>query len=117
MEQTTFSCVICKKKDNSDKVIIFNEERLQKCRNILKIRQQNNLKFAKVVLPSDLTTPKGYHAQCYRNFSALMKQYTEKSFATLSEPSTSSSGKVRYFTIIIFILIIYLAQKIKLKYM
>ncbi|KAK0072590.1 hypothetical protein PV325_011131, partial [Microctonus aethiopoides] len=52
-----FNCVICKK--SSDKMIVLDEEKLQKCKHFLKIRKDNNLKFSDVILPENVTQTDG----------------------------------------------------------
>lgn len=63
MDKKHLSCVVCKKV-TSDKVIVFDEGRLQKCKEFLKVRQQHGLKFKEVVLPENVVPTKGYHVQC-----------------------------------------------------
>ncbi|CAG5073423.1 Protein of unknown function [Cotesia congregata] len=90
MNKTNSKCFICKKR--TDKIIVFSEETLQKYKNILKIRQDNNLHYSDVELPENVTQTDGYHSQCYRPFSALMKYQIEKTVGASPQPSTSSTG-------------------------
>ena len=68
MEEEKLKCTFCKK--SHDKLILFSEEILKKCKNILKQRIIHNLKFKDVLLPDDLHDS-GYHRECYKNFTAL----------------------------------------------
>lgn len=78
-------CVFC---DNSgEKLILFSEETLKKCRTILELRKKHNLKFKDITLPVDLYES-GYHRQCYKSFTGLMKKYYE-SKGTNAAKSTS----------------------------
>lgn len=88
MSDDKLVCVICLK--DTEKVIIFNEKTLKKCEEVLAIRKKNSLKYNNVILPSALNLKKGYHLQCYRNYTSLMKKYYE---STSAVPS-SSSGMV-----------------------
>lgn len=84
------SCVICKKKD-AGKVNLFTETTLNKCRITLKIRQEYKLKYSDVILPLEVSSEKGYHRQCYSNFTSLKKQY-KQNVLTISPESSSTSG-------------------------
>ncbi|XP_055838592.1 uncharacterized protein LOC129906724 [Episyrphus balteatus] len=67
-------CVFCGSK--KDKIILFNQERLDKCLGILKIRQANNLVGYKVKL-NPLNKSEGYHSKCLNNFTALKAKYKQ----------------------------------------
>ncbi|CAH1102926.1 unnamed protein product [Psylliodes chrysocephalus] len=83
------SCVICKQKD-ARKVNPFTKSTLNKCKITLKIRQENNLKYCDVILPSEVSFKEGYHRQCYANFTSLKKQYKQNlSTISLESPPTS----------------------------
>ena len=72
----TFSCVFCKSKN--DKIIVFSEVTLEKCRNVLKIRQKNQLKYKDVILPLEVPSSKGYHTRRYSNFTSLSGRYKKQ---------------------------------------
>lgn len=73
MAQVAPFCVFCSKK--TAKLIIFTAEILQKCTNILKIRQSNNLKMSDAKVPLEVNDFQLYHSQCYRLFTALPAKY------------------------------------------
>lgn len=70
-------CVFCAK-EKDDKVHLFSEEAMKKCRLILRKRKFHNLKYQDIVLPSDIYDS-GYHSSCYRSFTALKKNFFETS--------------------------------------
>ncbi|GFW02090.1 hypothetical protein TNCV_4854301 [Trichonephila clavipes] len=75
----SLNCVFCKNSDVN--LILFTEETLKKCRTIVKHRKEHNLKFKDVVLPTDLFES-GYHGQCYKSFTGLMKKYYSSKAST-----------------------------------
>lgn len=94
----TLICFVCNKSDG--KIILFSEETLKKCQTVLKIRKKNNLKYKDIILPDEYTE-NGYHRECYKAFTGLMKKYlvsepekpTKKSEKqkSASAPTNSSS--------------------------
>jgi len=64
-------CVFCKGKN--EKIIIFEDEKLIKCKEVLSVRVKFNLKYNNVQLPDEVNTSDGYHRQCYSSFTALMR--------------------------------------------
>lgn len=68
----TLICVICNK--SSGKIILFSDETLKKCEFILKLRKKHNLKYNNIILPREYTES-GYHRECYKSFTGLMKKY------------------------------------------
>ncbi|XP_063977427.1 uncharacterized protein LOC135162657 [Diachasmimorpha longicaudata] len=79
-EYTTFSkitCVICDESKN-ERSILFTERSLQRCKEVLQVRKDNELKFKEVILPSGLNTIDGYHPKCYKYFTALPQSYRPK---------------------------------------
>lgn len=70
--EESINCVFCEKSDEN--LTFFTEETLRKCKKILKQRKIHNLKYKNVVLPVDLFA-NGYHKQCYKSFTGLMKKY------------------------------------------
>ncbi|GFW34878.1 paired amphipathic helix protein Sin3b [Trichonephila clavipes] len=65
---------------------LFFDKTLKKCQTVVKHRKEHNLKFKNVVLPTDLFES-GYHGQCYKPFTGLMKKYYS-SKASTTEKST-----------------------------
>ncbi|KAK9876673.1 hypothetical protein WA026_014051 [Henosepilachna vigintioctopunctata] len=59
-------CVICK--TSEDKIIIFDEETLQKCREMLTIRKKSGSKYGDVTLPETVNEEDGYHSKCFKKF-------------------------------------------------
>ena len=49
----------------------FDDHTLDKCSKVLSIRKAKNLKYKEVVLPENVNKKTGYHAECYRKFTAL----------------------------------------------
>ncbi|XP_066594958.1 uncharacterized protein [Prorops nasuta] len=69
-------CVICLKKGYD--LRFFTEDSLSKCKKILKTRQDYNLDFNNVYLPSSVKTQReGYHTLCYLKFTSLDKNYRD----------------------------------------
>ena len=56
-------------------IILFNEESLEKCRQVLQKRKEGNLKYADTALPSIGDHQSDYHISCYRKFIALPKKH------------------------------------------
>lgn len=83
------NCVFCN--NSGDKLILFTEETLRKCRTILKLRKEHNLKYKDVVLPVELYES-GYHRQCYRSFTGLMKKYYVKESSSVPEDFSPASS-------------------------
>ncbi|CAH2088404.1 unnamed protein product [Euphydryas editha] len=48
-----------------DKILLFTQEKLKKCREILTIRVALKLKYNDVNLPVTVTKTHGYHSKCY----------------------------------------------------
>lgn len=83
-------CVICKRK--SDKLKCFEEKTLCKCREILKIRQDNKLTYCDVVVPKEVNEFQKYHTDCYRRFTALPQKYR----VSASKPEVASTSTSQY---------------------
>ena len=66
-------CVLHCGDGSSDGTIIpFVDHTHDKCRTVLSIRKAKNQKYKEVVLPETVNNKKtGYHAECYRKFTAL----------------------------------------------
>ena len=70
-----------------------------KCRTVLSIGEAKNLKYKEVVLPENVNNKKtGYHAECFRKFTALGRNAPRKNDDVESKPlhtrskSTLASG-------------------------
>lgn len=59
-------------------ILLFNDASLAKCKLILGIRQESNLKHASILLPECVNDTHGYHLGCYRKFAALPKIHRHK---------------------------------------
>ncbi|GFQ72540.1 hypothetical protein TNCT_59021 [Trichonephila clavata] len=70
--EDTLICFVCNKSDG--KIILFSEETLRKCRTVLKIRKKYNLKYKDIILPDEYIG-NGYHRECYKAFTGVMKKY------------------------------------------
>ena len=77
----------------------FDDHTLDKCSKVLSIRKAKNLKYKEVVLPENVNNKKtGYHAECYRKFTALGRNPPRKNDDDESKPlhtrskSTLASG-------------------------
>lgn len=79
-------CVFCYKK--IEPLLPFNLNSVEKCKNILEIRKNNNLSMQDAKVPLDMNDFQKYHAQCYRRFTALPKKYRTN---VLSAPSSHES--------------------------
>lgn len=71
-ESNQLICFICKKSDG--KITLFSEETLRKCHTILELRKKHNLKYKNIILPDEYTDG-GYHRECHKAFTGLMKKY------------------------------------------
>lgn len=84
-------------KGKRKKKTVFNEKTLKKCAEILKIRSERGFKFGKITLPRTVNSKNGYHARCYREFTAVSSKYLTPKPTTIVEvtgtttptPSTS----------------------------
>ncbi|CAH2096461.1 unnamed protein product [Euphydryas editha] len=78
-----------------DKILLFTQEKLKKCREILTIRVALKLKYNDVNLPVTVTKTHGYHSKCCKDFLAVPKKYIVKYDALQSSetPSTSRSDE------------------------
>ena len=71
-------CLHLENSQETANILLFNNESLKKCKIVLKIRQDANLKYSNVTLPEAVNLKDGYHLQCYKKFSALSKCHREK---------------------------------------
>lgn len=63
---------------NTGNIIIFNNSSLSKCKTILTIRKESELKYCNIELPDKISEIHGYHISCYRKFSALSHAHRNK---------------------------------------
>ena len=61
----------CGDGSSADTTAPFDDHTLDKCSKVLSIRKAKNLKYKEVVLPENVNKKTGYHAECYRKFTAL----------------------------------------------
>ena len=79
-------------------MVPFVDYTLDKCRTVISIRKAKNLKYKEVVLPENVNKKTGYHAECYRKFTALGRNPPRKNDDDESKPlhtrskSTLASG-------------------------
>ena len=68
-------CVLhCGDRSSDGTIVIFVDHSTDKCRTMLSIQKAKNLKYKEVVLPENINNKKtGYHAECYRKFTALVR--------------------------------------------
>ena len=68
-------------------IIPFVDHIHDKCRTVLSIRKAKNQKYKEVVLPETVNNKKtGYHAECYRKFTALGRNPPRKNDDDESKP-------------------------------
>lgn len=66
--------------DNAiNKVIQFQEDKFEKCHLSLHVRKTLKLKYNDVRLSKRISLDIGYHAKCYKDFTALKLDYVAKS--------------------------------------
>ncbi|KAL3266799.1 hypothetical protein HHI36_010953 [Cryptolaemus montrouzieri] len=94
MASDKMKCVFCK--GHKDKIILFVEDKLKKCQEVLSIRVKYKLKYNNIQLPTELNDTDGYHRQCYSSFTALMAKYRNSSleidYTSDSTPHSLSSS-------------------------
>lgn len=71
-------CSFCNKKGKCA-LYEFQVEALKRCKKILKVRNEFQLKYANIHLPETPNEIQGYHAKCYKQFTAIQKKYYDKS--------------------------------------
>lgn len=79
-------CVFCFKK--SEPLHLFAPSYLEKYKNILEIRKNNDLSMKDTKVPVEINDFQKYHSKCYRQFTALPKKYRS---SVTSEPSSHQS--------------------------
>ncbi|XP_053949368.1 uncharacterized protein LOC128857645 [Anastrepha ludens] len=62
----------------SEKIIIFEEDKLKKCQHISKVRIAFDLKYSDIVLPEIVDGVSGYHRLCYKAFTSIQNKYLDK---------------------------------------
>ncbi|XP_014372173.2 uncharacterized protein LOC106721668 [Papilio machaon] len=76
MSDNSEICVFCRDQ-TFDKVIKFTAETIKKCKTVLEYRQNKMIKrksrtsYNKVEIPDETSFKDGYHAQCYKLFTAI----------------------------------------------
>ena len=65
-------------------IVLFADDSLEKCRKILEVRKLEQRKFMDDCVPSSVDENSGYHMDCYRRFTALVKPDREY-LATLNK--------------------------------
>lgn len=75
-------CVFCLKKN--EPLLPFISSYIEKCKNILEIRQKHNLCMKDAKVPVEVSELQKYHSKCYRQFTALSKRYRSSSLAEKS---------------------------------
>ena len=60
------------------KIIPFTAVKLDECKKVRSIRQENNLKHKDVQLPDLANGHTGYHLECYRRFTALSNKHRKQ---------------------------------------
>ena len=76
-----YSCCVlhCGSGSSDDTIIPFVDHTLDKCRTLVSIRKAKNPKYKEVVLPENVNNKNaGYHAECYRKFTALGRNAPRK---------------------------------------
>lgn len=76
----------------NDKVMLFNEQKLKKCREVLEVRIAHNMKYNDIILPENVTEVDGYHSICCKNFLAVQSVYIQKFKEQQKSNLSSSSG-------------------------
>lgn len=77
-------CIFCNEKN--EKIITVVEEKLKKCKQVLRARNKFNLEYNNINLLDQMNTYDGYHRQCYSSFTAVMTKYRN-----ISDNNSSSS--------------------------
>lgn len=72
-------CVLHKTEEgqNSGKILLFTAEKLQKCWEVKRLRDESTKKkshFDSFKLPNDVDCLSGYHSQCYRYYQCSVKR-------------------------------------------
>ena len=69
---------------DEEPIVLFADDSLEKCRKILEVRKLEKRKYMDVCVPSFVDENSGYHMDCYRRFTALVKPDREY-LATLNK--------------------------------
>ncbi len=70
----TKCCIHLRKVPNSLPVRVFTDSTLAKCRAV----RVHNTKHKNVILPDRVNTVDGYHVSCYRSFTGILMENTDK---------------------------------------
>lgn len=104
IDKEKVKCVFCANV-KTEKLLIFSEEIMAKCRKILRLRKLHKLKYKEIILPDEIFDC-AYHSSCYKTFTALKKKFfstdiTKKfssqssiSLPSIEQPSTSASSTI-----------------------
>lgn len=80
----------------NDRIVLFNETTIQKCREKRDIRIQlkRKSKYSDIVLPDVIDQTTGYHSQCYKSYCAIgfSKIDSSSSIETSVSKSTDNGG-------------------------
>lgn len=90
-------CVFCDKITDR-KIVLFNNKTLKKFQELLMIRKLHRLKYSEVVLPTEPNDTCGYHACCYRPFSAIQKKYYDRTYPERSSALFENVQMAQPFT-------------------
>ena len=71
------------------KIILFREETLEKCKFILALRKQHNLKYKSVVLPVAVDSFYRFHLDCCKRFTVLSATLRKDKDSIPTENSSS----------------------------
>lgn len=90
-EYKELKCVFCDTV-KTEKLQLFSEVTVSKCKTILRLRKFHNLKYKDVILPDDIYDS-AYHSSCYKTFTALKRHFLSTNVREndSSQPSTSLS--------------------------
>lgn len=103
-EKKELKCVFCDTK-KTDKLLLFSEETMSKCKKILRLRKFHKLKYNDTILPDELYDS-AYHSCCYKTFTALKRKFLSTDIekkvpsqpsaipSATEQPSSSTDGSV-----------------------
>lgn len=91
MSDSTIKCVFCGQR-TFDKIVIFTPETLKKCLRVLEYRRskpvlrKSRTTYDNVELSAEISIYEGYHAQCYKLFTAIK---IPSNFQTLTQQESA----------------------------
>lgn len=83
-------CVLHSGEYSSDKILLFTEKTLDKCTQsqlVYKTRPENEL--ANIILPEKPSSFQGYHAKCYKRYTATSVKDRSTALEKLSQASVA----------------------------